>query len=406
MRKFIDACKMSIVGVLRGFDRIVFQGKFRSLQYPEGAQQFFTDRGILFKDAKNWIQEQTCRIVQDVERISMAKTGRGITPLPSSRLRKEDVARERQREMGIDTGLIGVWSCVEECMSYHIRPAKGRPVLAPVNTRCKHLYLYFDHPTYGFMSIRLQTWMPFMVQIALNGREWLGRSLQSAGIGHERRHNKIIACDDFARAQSLLDRQVNHSNWRRILHGLVPCIFPGLNDVVGDTMTYTWYCWQSEWATDLVFTNIGAVQDRMEGVLEHALATHGSARVMRFFDKATNADCLLRKNASPAIVSRMLDFGDGMRLRHWLGGNSVKVYNQYNVVRVETTVNNPAQFKIPRRTSDKAEPRAMPMRKGVEDMTMRAKISRSDRTNSSAPAAASGKREASAVAAMAARKRV
>lgn len=377
MGKLIDACKKSILGVLRGFDRIVFQGKFRSLQYPEGAQRFLSDRGILFKDAKGWIQEQTARITEDVEQISMSQTGRGITPLPSSRQRKEDLARQRQHELGIHSGLIGAWSCVEDCMTYRIRPAEDRPILMPVQSRCKHLYLYFDDPTYGFMSIRLQTWMPFMIQIALNGREWLGRSLAHAGVGHQRCHNKIVACEDFTRAQSILDRQARISDWRRLLSGFVPRIFPRLGGIVGGGMSYTWYCWQSEWATDLVFADVDAVHRHMEGVLEHALATQRSAQVMRFFDKSTNADGRLRQNANPGIVSRMLDYADGMRLRHWLGGNSVKVYNQFNVVRVETTVNKPGQFKIPRPTGSQTQTRAIPMRKGVEDMAMRAKVSNS-----------------------------
>lgn len=377
MSKLINACKESIVGILRGFDRIIFQGKFRCLQYADGVQQFLSSRNILFKNANSWVQEQTKRITLDVEQIAVAETGRGITPLASSRQRKEDLARARQRELGLESGLIGAWSCVEECKSFRIRPAQGRPVMVPYDTRCKHLYLYFDDPTYGFMSLRLQTWFPFMIQIAMNGREWLGRSLSRASVDHKRHHNKIIHCADFAKAQFLLSQQAQRSNWQRILRGFVPTIFPGLDEVVGNRMAYSWYTWQSEWATDLIFKDVRAVHRHMEGVLEHALATDRSASVMRFFDKATNKNGLLRKNANPGILSRMLGFGDGLRLRHWLGGNSVKVYNQFNVVRVETTINDPGQFKIPRRTSNDAEVRAVPMRKGVVDMAIRAKVSNS-----------------------------
>lgn len=377
MRNLIDTCRESISGILRGFDRIVFQGKFRSLQFTEGVQQFLSSRNILFKDARNWVQEQTERIIDDVEQTAMRETGRGITHLGSTRLRKEDIARQRQHKMGLEAGLIGAWSCVEECMSFRIRPAQGRPTMVPCSTRCKHLYLYFDDPTYGFMSVRLQTWFPFMIQIAMNGREWLGRSLDLAGIEHRRQQNKITQCADFDRAQLFLDQQAQRTDWRRLLSQFVPTIFPGLDNVVGGDMAYTWYGWQSEWATDLVFDDVRSVHSQMEGVLEHALTMGRSDAVMRFFDKSTNKDGMLRANASHNITSRMLNFGDGLRLRHWIGGNSVKIYNQFNVIRIETTVNNPGQFKIQRQTDASPDGRALPMRKGVQDMAMRAKVSNS-----------------------------
>jgi len=380
MGNFIDDCKNAITGMLNGFDRIVFQGKFRSLQFAEGVERFLADRGILFKDAKNWNREQTQRIIDDVEHISKAETGRGISPIASSRTRKEDLARERQRSQGIDSGLIGAWSCVEEAVSYRIRPAKGRPKMLPERVRCKHLYLYIDDPTFGFMSIRLQTWMPFMIQIALNGREWLSRSLHREGIAHQRYQNKIIACDDYARAQALLDRQAQRTSWPRVLRGFVPIIFPSLDAIVGPDKAYTWYGWQSEWATDLIFPDVGTLHQHVEGVMQHAFATQGSTHVMRFFDKATNADGRLRRNANPGIISRTLGYGDGMRLRHWLEGNSVKIYNQLNVMRIETTINNPGRFKTVRPSGSDGEPRARPMRKDVCDMPMRAKVSDSVNT--------------------------
>ncbi len=46
--------------------------------------------------------------------------------------------------------------------------------------KCKHLSFYLDHAQYGFMNIRLQTWFPYHIQICMNGREWLRRSLEQA----------------------------------------------------------------------------------------------------------------------------------------------------------------------------------------------------------------------------------
>jgi hypothetical protein len=83
----------------------------------------------------------------------------------------------------------------------------------------------------------------------------------------------------------------------------------------------------------------------------------------------------LRKNAAIDAASRLMHFADGARIRHWLNGNSVKVYNQLNNLRVETTINQPGQFKVRRPMGPEKQERNMPLRKGVVDLGKRANIS-------------------------------
>jgi len=192
VKQLINILGDAIVGVSSGFDRVVFQGMIRPVMYPEGAMSFFQRRGIMFKDAKKWVAEHTQRLISAVDEWSKRECGQPIGYLSSTGIRKESVARRRQLEKGITVGPIGVWSCVEACGSYRLVPAEGAPRLRYVQTRCKHLYIYLDHSDYGFMSIRIQTWFPYRIQVAVNGREWLSRQLQHAGIGFERIGNKIL----------------------------------------------------------------------------------------------------------------------------------------------------------------------------------------------------------------------
>ncbi len=232
MKQLIKYFGDSIVGVSSGFDRIVFQGMIRPVMYPEGAMGFFDRRRILFKDARNWVTEQTEKLVSTVEEWSKRECGERITNLPSSKTRKEKLAHQRQKEKGITVGPIGVWSCLEACGSYRLVPAKGCPKLRYVQTRCKHLYVYLDHADYGFMSIRIQTWFPFRIQIAMNGREWLARQLGNAGIGFGRHGNKILQVDDFSAMQPLLDQQLT-TNWCSLLNSFVPIAFPTFTNKLG-----------------------------------------------------------------------------------------------------------------------------------------------------------------------------
>ena len=189
VKNLISAFGDAIVGVSSGFDRIVFQGMIRPLMYPEGAMGFFDRRRILYKDTKQWFTEHTERLYCAVQQWSLRECGERIKFLPSSKTRKDELARQRQEEKEIKGGPVGVWSCVESGGTYRLARAEGAPILQYYPGHCRHLYTYLDHADYGFMSIRMQTWFPYRIQIAMNGREWLARQLEKAEIGFERLGN-------------------------------------------------------------------------------------------------------------------------------------------------------------------------------------------------------------------------
>ena len=79
-----------------------------------------------------------------------------------------------------------------------------------------------------------------------------------------------------------------------------------------------------------------------------------------------------------SVVTRVTGFNDGIRLRHWVDKNSVKIYNEQNVLRVETTINDPGKFRVFRHKQgqDEKEPKQrLPMRNGVVDIPLRASVS-------------------------------
>ena len=377
MFKLIDRFEDAIDGVIHGFDRIVFQGFLRPIVYSEGAMIFFDNKRILYKDAKTWMETQTKKLVTRIEEMAVKATGLGIIPIKSLTLRKEALAHDQQEKLGIQNGLIGVWSSTESASSFKIIPAEGRPKLRCVNTKCKHLYLYFDDPTYGFMNIRIQTWFPYKIQIALNGREWLARQLDKAGVKYECQRNKFTYIEDFKKAQRFLDRQVS-INWVDMLNKFSALGFPTMKSTLGPDFSYTWSCWQSEWASDMIFNNSTVMKDMMKRGVEHTFMGGDAGSLMRFFGRPNN------KNGEPHhafkgnVQSTVKEFNSGFRVKHWIDHNSVKLYNEANVVRVETTINDPSKFKVHRhkQNQNKEEPKSrLPMRKGVADMSVRAQVS-------------------------------
>ena len=368
----------AVKGVISGFDRIVFKGMLRPIMFAAGMQGYLLSRGVLNKDFKAYAMLKSQTIVANAEEISKKETGQPIIYLPSSNERKETVARNRQKETGTKDGLIGVWSCVESCWTFRstFNAEANYPILRHEQTRCKHLYFYFNDPVYGFMSIRLQTWAPYEIQVAINGREWLRRSLDSAGCGYILSGNKFLHIDDYEIAQKLLDTQLT-ADFEDILKSFLPTVFPSMAEIVPD-MSYYWTVWQSELAKDYIFGDTKTVQSLMNDFLHHALATGCGERVLHYFGSPIRANGQPHPNSNPEILSRVKVWFDGLRFRHWNGKNSLKSYNEHNVLRFEMTMNDPSQYKIYRHAEnqDTSEPKKlMPIRKGIADITVRANVS-------------------------------
>lgn len=365
--------------VITGFDRIVFKGMLLSLTFAEGAMAYLGRRGVLNKCFKEWATTSSGELCAAVDRYSMQAAGRPVEYLRTWRERKEELAHKRQTELGIETGLIGVWSCLETGRTFRAKfvPGSGRPVLVPYQTPCKHLYLYFDHEDYGFMSVRLQTWFPFHIQVCLNGREWMRRSLEKQGVDFSMIGNKLIHCGNWKLAQDALDAQLD-ARWTSMLDGFLRTAFPTMRNVLGNSLGYYWTFWQSEWATDFICDSPKDLEPIMESLLRHAFITGTSQRVLRYMGRPVTKSGYPRANAVDQVSSRYAVYHEGLRVRHWSGSNSVKVYNEHNNLRVETTINDPGAFRVWRRKQKapkNAAKQLLPLRKGVADAPLRAKVS-------------------------------
>lgn len=378
MKSLIERFASLVKGCITGFDRIVFKGFIIPLMTTQGAMSFCRANRILNKDYRSWMMKQTRLIVDAADQYAKANCGKGVTPIATWRIRKEQLAHERQQAEQIRNGLIGVWSCLESAFSFRARFSKaGYPQLQNYSTRCKHLYFYLDHPEYGFMNIRFQTWFPYHIQVCLNGREWLRRGLEQQKIEFLAKGNKLLHISDYQSAQNILKKQLD-VRFSTVLNGFLPTVFPMMHEVLGPHLSYYWTMWQSEWATDLIFESPIALNSIADSLLRHAHMTGTSTRVLRYLDRPLTLAGNPPRRSTEEVLTRVTAYNDGVRVRHWVDANSVKVYNEQNVLRVETTINNPGKFKVNRhkRGQGQTEPKSrLPLRKGVMDIPLRAIVS-------------------------------
>jgi hypothetical protein len=227
------------------------------------------------------------------------------------------------------------------------------------------------------MNIRFQTWFPYHIQICLNGRQWLKRSLENKGIGFLAKGNKFCYLSDYEKAQHFLDNQLD-TRWADMLNGFLPTVFPMMKEILGPHLSYYWTMWQSEWASDLIFDTPDSLNPIMNSLIRHAHITGTSTRVLRYLDRPLRLDGKPYINCPDDVFTRVMDFNDGIRIRHWVGNNSVKAYNEQNVLRLEMTMNRPEKFRVFRHKQGQspAEKKSrLPLRKSVADIPLRSKVS-------------------------------
>jgi hypothetical protein len=391
MQTFLAAFGHLVLGVLHGFDRLVFRGHLRQLSYVQGMSGYLWANQVLLKDFKAHAIARTAELI-DASLASAQRLQRPIVYLPSSQISKEDEARRIAERDRIDEGLICVFKCVEPCMTYEVHRNRERKLLElrSKQGKCAFLYHYYRHPVFGFMHARVQTWFPYAAHVCINGREWLGRQMDAAGLAYERRDNKFTAVEDFTKAQALLDRQLR-TPWSKTLDALLRTIHPAHPQLLGELpVAYYWSVFQSEWASDVLFRTRPDAQRFFAQWVRHAMTTYDSADVMRFLGKTVPSHGQVHGRFEGEVVTKLSRRQEGVCIKHWVHGNSIKAYDCDRNVRFETTINQPEQFKVYR--PSEADPEGAKdwrrMRRGVADLKRRAEVSQAANERYAAAAAA------------------
>ena len=177
--------------------------------------------------------------------------------------------------------------------------------------------------------------------------------------------------------QPLLDQQLS-TDWCTLLNSFVPIAFPTITSTLGTDLSYTWTLWQSEWASDLMFRDRSVLDEVMDNMVRHAFISGHPERLLRYFGNPLKKNGQPRRDFGGELKTTIVDLEEGYRIRHWLDRNSVKMYNECNVLRIESTINVPGVFRVHRRKQGASKddpPQLLPIRKGVADTALRAQVS-------------------------------
>ncbi len=143
-----------------------------------------------------------------------------------------------------------------------------------------------------------------------------------------------------------------------------------------------WSVRESEFATDVLFVTPAALQAVYPRLVHHAIEHFQTGEVLRFLGRQVPGR--FQGEAHSTLIHRP----EGLRIRHWLDENSIKMYDKAGrVLRVEMTLNNPTRLKVLRRRPSDRRLDWLPLRRGIaderrEDVATKGTKSRRSRTRS------------------------
>jgi len=350
----------SIIAVLGCHDRIIFKGH---LPFSNEAHlNRFADHtlGIKRKDFLAFAEAKAERLVSHAKDVA-ARAGAPYVYL-QGRHRKEDLVQQQIRDRRLSDGLVCVLCCQETCRTVKLRYGDGRPRFVFANRPQRVLYFYFLDPHFGLRHVRVQTWFPFTTQVYVNGHDWLARQLLAAGVGFVQHDNAFTQLDDPLKAQTLADR-FPRLDWVATLDRWARQVNPLLAEPWLQGQGYYWVLDQAEYSTDVLFRSRQDLADLYPRLLEYACLHFSAQDILTFlgrrlhprFDGEVLTDC--KKDRWP-----------GARVKHRVKNNWLKMYDKFGqVLRIETVINNPREFKVRRRVErhGRSQMAWCPMNKGV-----------------------------------------
>src|SRR5262245_5826712 len=254
--------------------------------------------------------------------------------------RKDPWAQDLIRDQGISEGLVGILCTPETCPAFALIPGPNRPQFVSRHRQQRVLYYYFLDPQFGLIHVRLQTWLPFTVQVYVNGHEWLAHQMVQKKLGFVQQHNAFTQLDDPIQAQRLADRFARLDwpktldHWARQVNPLLREVFPGY--------PVHWVVDQAEYATDLVFQSRAALAGLYRALVGYAVRTFTPKDVLGFLGRKWD-----RRFDGEVHTEYEDERWFGTRIKHRMKTNCLKMYDKFGtILRVETVINSAKEFWV------------------------------------------------------------
>jgi hypothetical protein len=356
--RFTQKFAASILSVLNCHDRLIFRGYLPF--FNDARLNSFVDCQLKMrrKDFIPFLEARSEELVEHAKRMA----GEHYRFLQGDH-NKETIIRRQINERKLTEGLVAVLCCMETCRGVKLRYAKKRPQLQFTKRPQRVLYYYYLDPDFGLMYVRVQTFLPFTVQVYVNGHDWLARQMAKKKIGFIQDDNAFTQLDDPVAAQRLADR-LPHLPWVKTLNRWARLVNPLLGQPwLRGFNKYYWVIDQAEYSTDVLFRRREDLQALYPRLVDHTLLHFSADDILRF----------LGRRLHPRFDGEVLTLGKkhrwpGSRVKHRMKNNWLKMYDKFGqILRIETVINQPREFRVRRRCTRKgiSQMAWLAMNKGV-----------------------------------------
>jgi hypothetical protein len=324
-----------LVGSLACLDRMIVYGTWQGLCHTGAVAGELRRLNLGMFDLKVFAQPLGDAVRQRATELASG-AGSKVEFLRDWRINKEAIAQQRLRERGAHPGLVCVLSAMENCHTFEPRKGGGpkkQPWLKATGGRCLHYYFYFYDADLGLIHLRVPTWLPMRLQFHLNGHAWLARRLQAQGVECVCEDNALVQCGDWARARALSAEPPMEWLQERLQSYVQRCC-PDAARFGGYYLTLA----QVELSLDLVFQSAETATELCANLVRQGVLIGRAGEVARFFGHEFSAE-------AEATTKFKTEVEGVLRLRHFLGQQSLKLYNKGRVLRIEATTHDVSFFK-------------------------------------------------------------
>lgn len=362
--RFLSSFSSLVSCVLSCFDRVIFKGYLPF--HSEGYLNSWVDYTLQMRrtDFIKQLDQKSQELVDHAKALA-EKAGRPYE-YRQGWFRKERFIQNIAQRDAVTEGLVAVLCVLETCRTVKLAFGDKRPRLKFAKRPQRVLYYYFFDRDFGLMHVRLETWFPYTVQVYVNGHDWLARQMAKRGLTLTQHDNCFTRLEDPQQAQQLADRFAQ-LNWIKLLNRWVRHVNPHVRK--GGWLhnkEYYWVTEQAEYASDVVFRDRAKLKELYPRLIDHAVVNFSAKDILGFLGRKLNGnfqgevltDC--KKKRDP-----------GVRVKHRMKENWLKMYDKFGLVlRVETVINNPREFKVRRTRTRNGKPTKVwvPMNKGVTNL--------------------------------------
>ena len=364
LSRFITKFTSLIGAVLSCFDRVIFKGHL-ALAAPCELERY-VDLTLKVRRSdfmKTLAPQYSDRLVEHAQ--AWARKAGRTYEYRTGQFRKDEWAQGFVRDQGISEGLVGILCTLETCPSFALVPGPQRPVFVSRSRQQRVLYYYFLDREFGLVHVRLQTWLPFTVQVYVNGHEWLAQQMVHQKLGFVQQHNAFTQLDDPGKAQRIADRFAK-LDWPKILDRWAKQVNPLLRELFPGYPVH-WVVDQAEYATDLLFTSRAALAGLYRALLDYAVRTFTPKDILGFLGRKWD-----RRFDGEVHTHYEDDRWFGTRIKHRMKSNWLKMYDKFGrILRIETVINSPKEFWVYRTQPHRDGTSSVgyhPMTKGVASL--------------------------------------